>query len=138
VAVPRIVDLWAVVPAALGRVEFDTLEEGNEAAIVLRQLRQAILDVFRRHLAGADLSGLVERFEAGLVVETGELVPAEDLRAAVGDLPALASWARALGIAPDDAAGVASVLEFVLEGLHLARRLTKDDRGVPGTAVYGS
>jgi magnesium chelatase subunit I len=137
VAVPRIVDLWAVVPAALGRVEFDTLEEGNEEAIVTRQLRQAILDVFRRHLAGEDLAGLVTRFEEGLVVDTGELVPAGDLRAQLGDVPGLDRWARALGVGPDDPPGAASVLELVLEGLHLARRLSKDAGGAAGRASYG-
>ncbi|MBW3618963.1 MAG: AAA family ATPase [Actinobacteria bacterium] len=136
VAVPRIVDLWAVVPAALGRIEFDTLEEGNELAIVTRQLRQAILDVFREHLAGADLSGLVSRFDEGLVVGTGELVPAATLREATGEVPGLATWARTLGVDPDDPEGAASVLEFVLEGLHLARRLTKDS-GDEATAAYG-
>lgn len=138
VAVPRVVDLWAVVPAALGRIEFDTLEEGNEVAIVTRQLRQAILDVFRDHLAGEDLSALVERFDAGLVVETGELVPAQAVRTAAGDVPGLAAWGRALGVDPDDAEGIASVLEFALEGLHLARRLSKDPGdGGAGAARYG-
>ncbi len=138
VAVPRIVDLWAVVPAALGRVEFDTLEEGRETEIVTRYLRQAILAVFRGHLAGEDLSGLVERFEQeGMEVETGELLSADRLLQQFGGrVPALHRWVEEFGVGPDDPAAVASVLELVLEGLHLARRLSKTE-GPDGHAHYG-
>ena len=67
-AVPRVVDLWPVVDAALGRVEFDTLEQGNEPQIVARALRHAILDVWRDHLVGIDVGDLLRRFdEQGMV-----------------------------------------------------------------------
>jgi magnesium chelatase subunit I len=130
-AVPRVSDLWAVVPAALGRVEFDTLEEGHETEIVGRLLRHAILVVFRRHLAGRDVDALLERFEAdGLEVVTGPLTPAADLLAQFGDrIPNLHAWMDALGEPADDPGAAAAALEFVLEGLHLGRRLNKDDAG---------
>ena len=40
-AIPRVVDLWAILPACIGRVEFDTLEEGREADIIGRALKEA-------------------------------------------------------------------------------------------------
>jgi magnesium chelatase subunit I len=43
VAVPRMVDLRAVVPAALGRVEFELLEEGRELEVVEHALARAML-----------------------------------------------------------------------------------------------
>jgi hypothetical protein len=52
-AVPRVCDLPAVMDASLGRIEFDTIEEGREEEILSRALRQAILDVFR-HRCRAD------------------------------------------------------------------------------------
>jgi magnesium chelatase subunit I len=136
VAVPRVIDLRAVVPAALGRVEFELLEEGRELEVVEHALARAILTVWRRHLAGEDLARLVARFDAGeLAVETGDLVPGPGvLEGFGGRIEGLARWMRRLdesgaegGGASEDPELAASVVEFVLEGLHLGRRLNRDD-----------
>ena len=131
VAVPRVVDLWPVVGAALGRVEFDTLEEGNEERIVATALRRAILSVWRERLAGEDVSRVLQRFEdEGLSVSTGDLVPAQQVLDQFGDrVDGLNGWVRALDVAAEDVGALASVVEFVLEGLHLGRRLLKDADG---------
>ena len=78
-AVPRVVDLPAVLMSSEGRVEFDTIEEGREAEILLRAMRTAELEVFRRRLSGYDFAALLARFDEGLAVDTGELTPASDL-----------------------------------------------------------
>jgi magnesium chelatase subunit I len=147
-AVPRIVDLRAVLPAALGRIEFDLLDEGGEVEIVDLALRRALLIVWRRHLAGEDLRELVRRFdEDGLQVDTSDLTPGADVLAAFGDrVEGLARWTERLGEpAPGEGAGwdaaddvevAASVAEFVLEGLHLGRRLNRDDLD-DGLVRYG-
>ncbi|MBW3561043.1 MAG: sigma 54-interacting transcriptional regulator [Actinobacteria bacterium] len=133
-AVPRIVDLWPIVLAALGRVEFDLLEEGRELDIVERLLRQAILLTWRRHLGREDLGGLVERFEQGLVLETSDERSASDVLADMGeDVPGLARMMDRLDVPAEDPALAASVLEFALEGLHLAKRLNKEQVGAGGT-----
>src|SRR5207244_5496242 len=46
-AVPRIVDLSAVLAGSLGRIEFDAIEEGREEEILFRAERSALLEVFR-------------------------------------------------------------------------------------------
>ena len=51
-AVPRLVDLPPVLAGSMGRVEFDSIEEGREEEILLRAFRSAVLEVFRRRLAG--------------------------------------------------------------------------------------
>ena len=84
---PRVVDLPAVLMSSEGRVEFDTIEEGREAEILLRAMRTAELEVFRRRL-GYDFAPLLARFDEGLSIDTGELTPASDLLDAIGDLPA--------------------------------------------------
>ncbi len=128
VAVPRVVDLWPVVPAALGRVEFDTLEEGNEEEIVARLLRHALLVVWRRHLGGEDFGELLRRFEDdALEVLTGEDVAAADVLGQFGErVPALHRWMQRLGVPAEDPGAAACAVEFVLEGLHLGRRLNKE------------
>jgi magnesium chelatase subunit I len=125
-AVPRVVDLPAVLMSSEGRVEFDTIEEGREAEILTRALRTAELEVFRRRLSGYDFAPLLSRFDEGLEVDTGELTPAGELLDVVGDLPGLAKLLERLGVEEESPGVAASALEFALEGLFLSRRLNKD------------
>src|ERR671918_397587 len=74
--VPRICDLPTVVAASLGRVEFDTIEEGREDDILERALSTSVLKVFRRRLSGFDFTPLLSRFEEGLTAETSDLTSA--------------------------------------------------------------
>ncbi|GIU99879.1 MAG: hypothetical protein KatS3mg014_1495 [Actinomycetota bacterium] len=125
-AVPRVCDLPAVLASSLGRIEFDTIEEGREEEILARALKAAELEVFRRRLSGFDLRPLLTRFETeGLVVETSDLTTAGELLAQVGELPGLAQLLRRLGVEEESPGVAASALEFALEGLHLSRRLNK-------------
>ena len=98
-------------------------------------LRRATDDTFRAHLGSADLSGLLATFEGGGTVETGDLVPAADLLARVGEVPGLAKIMQRLGMDGSESPGhAAAAIEFALEGLYLMRRLSKDT--VDGGAVY--
>jgi magnesium chelatase subunit I len=127
-AVPRVADLPAVLQASMGRVEFETFEEGREPEIMDRMLRQATLEVYRRRLGGFDFSALVKRFdEEGLEVTTGDLTPAQDVLKQVGQVKGLAQLMKRLGVEDESPAHAASALEFALEGLHLSRRLNKHD-----------
>jgi magnesium chelatase subunit I len=134
--VARVVDLPAVVPVSLGKVEFDQLEEGRELELLKHLLRRAVADTWRARLAGTDLSGLLGRFEEGGTVETGDLVAAPELLRRVGTVPGLAQLLRRLGDGHAETPGLAAAaLEFAMEGLHLAKRLAKEE--LPGRAVYG-
>ncbi len=132
-AVPRIADVWPLVSSAQGRIEFDTLDEGREEDIVAMALRRAILETWRAHLTGVDVHWLLERFDdEDLEVVTGALVGARDLLdQVVGDArpDGLVDAMSALGVSAEDPGAAASVLELLLEGLHLGRRLSKDVDG---------
>ena len=135
-AVARPCDLAQVLTSGMGKVEFETFEEGREADILDRTMRRALLEVFRRRVGGADLSRLVELFEGGLVVETGDLVRGEELLAQLrSGVPGLAQILPALGVEAESPALAASALEMALEGLHLSRRLDRLDVG-PATFRY--
>jgi magnesium chelatase subunit I len=125
-AVARVCDLPSVVAASRGKVEFESAEEGRELEVLHHLLRRATADVFRAHLSGLDLSGLQQRFEQGATVETGELVPAADLLASLGPVPGWRSCSQRLASSRSRGAG-RRALEFALEGLHLHRRLGKDE-----------
>jgi magnesium chelatase subunit I len=135
-AVARVSDLPAVVPVARGKVEFEASEEGREVEVLAHLLRRATAETFRSRLGGFDLSAVQAKFDGEVTVETGELVPAAELLRRVGPVPGLAKLLERLGIDGADSPGLAaSGLEFALEGLHLSRRLSKDE--LPGRTVYG-
>jgi len=135
-AVPRVCDLPAVLEASLGRVEFDTIEEGREEEILLRAMRSAELEVFRRRLSGFDFQPVLAKFAGGFVAETSDLMPASGVLAQFGDLPGLAKLLERLGVEEESPGSAASALEFALEGLHLSRRLNKDESGRIGAYRY--
>jgi magnesium chelatase subunit I len=134
--VARVTDLAAMVPAVRGKVEFDSLEEGREVDILAHLLKRTVADTFRSRLAGIDLSALQKRVEAGGPIETGDLVPATALLTAIGPVPGLSQILTRLDLDGAESPGIAaSALEFALEGLHLHRRLSKEE--LPGRTVYG-
>jgi magnesium chelatase subunit I len=138
IAVARVADLPAIVPAVQGKVEFEASEEGREADVLDHLLRRSVADTFRSRLGGVDLAPLVDLFAEGTIVETGELVPATDLLASLGTVPGLGRLLTALGIdeGAETPALAAAGLEFALEGLYLLRRLSKET--VDDRIVYGS
>ena len=100
-------------------------------------LRLATAETFRARLAGLDLSGFTEIFSEGSTVETGELVPAEELLGQFGTIPGLSKVLDRLGNGDDASTGhVAAAVELVLEGLHLTRRIDKET--LDGRSVYGA
>jgi len=137
-AVPRVCDLPAVVEAGLGRVEFDTIEEGREEEILSRALKTAELQVFRRRLSGFDFQPILSRFAQGFEAETSDLLPATDLLAQFGELPGLSKLLGRLGVEEESPGVAASAVEFALEGLHLSRRLNKDSAARAGSSRYRS
>lgn len=127
-AVPRVSDLGSLVQSTRGRVEFETFDEGREEEILARLLSQAIMEVYRERLAGFDVRPVLARFEEGVQAETGDLQTAAGLLAQLPglDLSGALLRLRLRGESPADAA---SALEFMLEGLHLTRRLNKTVTG---------
>ncbi|HEY7044940.1 MAG TPA: sigma 54-interacting transcriptional regulator [Nocardioidaceae bacterium] len=137
-AVARIGDLPGVLVTLQGKVEFEMGEEGREDEVFDHLLRLSTAATYREHLAGVDLNGFTQHFVDGDTVETGALVPAADLLAQLGTIPGLSSVLDGLGVGEDNVSPgqVAAAVEFVLEGLHLTRRLSKDS--VDGTTIYGT
>ena len=136
-AVPRVVDLPAVLAGSQGRVEFDAIEEGREEEILSRTSRQAVLEVFRRRLSGFDFAPIVSRFDEGLEVETSDTTPASEFLRQFGEAPGLGRLLGRLGVEEESPGVAASALEFALEGLHLSRRLNKEGADRAGAVRYG-
>ncbi len=134
-AAPRISDLPAVLPSTAGKIELESVGEATpEEKIVDRLVTRAVSAVFARHLDVNRLGPVVGAFDSELVVETGELVPSREYVRWAREIPGLGEAVARLG-AGSSPASVASGVEFILEGLHLARRLNKERRGA-GAGVY--
>ena len=129
-AAPRISDLPAVVASTAGKIELETLgDETREDRVVEKLVARAVVNVFNRHFALSELVPLIERFEEeGLEAEVGEFVPSRAHGEMVAAVPELRAAIARLD-AGESPAGIASATEFVLEGLHLNRRLNKERRG---------
>jgi len=130
-AVPRVSDLAALVSSTQGKVELEAMEEGKEAEVVAQLVGAAVLIVFRRRVTLSDTAGIVSQFASGKVVHAGDDLPSAEYLAQLRDVPGLEQPARALA-GPDAAespAALAAAVEFILEGLHLTKRLNKDASG---------
>jgi len=134
--VPRIADLEALASSTQGKIEIESVDEGRDGQVVEHLLRAAVLTVFRDRLPIERLRAVLEAFDGGEVVHTGDDVASADEAALVESIPALREPVLELTGGDESPAAIASAVEFVLEGLHLSKRLNKDALG--GKATYRS
>jgi magnesium chelatase subunit I len=90
--------------------------------------------VFKERLAPERLRDVLAAFDDGVVAHAGEDVPSSQLVELVTSVPALREPVETLTGGDESPAAVAAAVEFVLEGLHLSKRLNKDGSGA--RAVY--
>ena len=126
--VPRISDLAFVLPTLSGKVEFETVEEGRDDQIIERMVQGAVVAVFNRRCNISELEPVVQAFKAGLSVETGEALAAKDYQKLLKQVDGLGDAVSELASQRGPAIR-ASAIEFILEGLHLNKRLNKDQVG---------
>ena len=132
-AVPRISDLPSVIPSSAGKLEMETWEEGDDQTVLEKIIKTAVLNVFRRHFEANQFSELVQRFDAGLTFEVSEGQPADRYSAMLRELPGMEKALKSLGLEKGPALA-ASGVEFVLEGLHLSKRINKTE--MDGGSIY--
>ncbi len=127
--VPRVSDLSAAVASTQGKIEVEALEEGQEGQVIAQLLAAATLLVFRESIALPEAGEIVDAFEGEVVAHAGDDLPSSDYLELLAQVPALEPPTRRIA---GDTAGpgeMASALEFLLEGLHLTKRLNKDASG---------
>jgi magnesium chelatase subunit I len=140
VGAPRISDLGAVIASTVGKIELESVgDEAPEERVVERLITKALFATFGRQVPIDDLDDVVLAFEDGLVVETGDRIPSSDYVRWAHEVPGLLDAVRRLDPfdvtdGAEEPAVVASAVEFLLEGLHLSRRINKDRSGA--SVVY--
>ena len=120
---PRISDLPYLVASLGGKIEMETFGEGREDRLVEDLTKRATLAIFSRYCNVDDLEDIVTAFDLGNAVETGSDVPSGAYASALSNIPGLSSIVAILTGDDRRPEVQASAVEFVLEGLHLNRRL---------------
>jgi len=134
--VSRVCDLGALAASTSGKVEIESLEEGREGIILENLVKASVLTVFKELVPLDQVREVVAAFEEGVVAHTGEDIASVDLAALVQQVPALSAAVNSLAAGDESPAAVAAAVEFVLEGLHLSKRLNKDSVAGSSSATY--
>jgi magnesium chelatase subunit I len=124
VAAPRVSDLTAIAASTGGKIEMESLGDSTEDKVLGKIMQRALLTVFNRNFSSGELDEVVGAFQDGLKIEVSDSMPADLYLRHLGQVRPLQAAVRKLG--DQDPASVAAAVEFVLEGLHLSKKLNKD------------
>jgi len=121
-ACPRISDLPYIQASFSGKIELETFEEGREGRVVDDLTRRGVLRIFGKYFEVSELEKVVASFNQGETVVASSEKPASTYVELLRRVSGLAEAVRRL---TDDQRPevIASAVEFILEGLHLNRRL---------------
>src|SRR5437867_699579 len=123
---PRVSDLGAIVASTSGKIEMETLGDGGEDKVLGKLVQKAVLNVFNRSFTGGELDQVVAAFQDGFGIEVADTMPSKEYVRQIAEIRPLHAAVKKLGAS--NPAGTAAALEFVLEGLHLSRKLNKDTK----------
>jgi magnesium chelatase subunit I len=122
---PRVSDLTAVAASTMGKVELEAVGDTKEDRLIERLVQGAVVNVFNRYFMVQEFEEFVRAFDNGLTLEVADTLPSMDYALQASQVPGMKEAIAKLG-AQSNPAVIASAVEFVLEGLHLNRRLNKD------------
>jgi magnesium chelatase subunit I len=131
--VARVCDLDALAASSGGKIEIESLEEGREGTILQNLVKGAVLTVYKERVSPDQVRDVVAAFEQGIVAHTGEDIASIDEARLVEEVPAMRAAVLGLTEGDEAPAAIASAVEFVLEGLHLSKRLNKDTTATGAT-----
>jgi magnesium chelatase subunit I len=141
--VPRISDLAYLAASTRGKIELTlTEDEGAEEKVLAKLLGEAIKNCFEANFEIKQFRHLVEWFEGGKTLLTGDKLPASAYVQKLNEIPVLKNGVLKFMERPElhdvraqaEAPLMASVAEFILEGLHVENRLNKSAKA--GETTY--
>ncbi len=140
---PRVSDLAYLAASTRGKIELTLSEDdGAEEKVLAKLLGEAVKNLFEASFDLKQFRGLVEWFEGGKTLMTGDKLPATEYVKKLNEIPVLKTAVMKFLERPDlkeiraqaETPLLASVLEFILEGLHVENRLNKSAKA--GENVY--
>jgi magnesium chelatase subunit I len=127
--VPRPSDIYAALPSLTGKLELEYEGELRGADTVAREIiRQAMAKIFKKHFDSVPLHSVVQWFELGGTLKYSPQAPSEELFQQFRKIQGLLEKTQGLGLkAKDDPSLLASGAEFILEGLHALKRISRNE-----------
>jgi magnesium chelatase subunit I len=141
--VPRVSDLGSVVASSRGKLELTMSEdEGHEDKLIHRIIEEAVKNIFALHFDVREFRPMVDHFESGHSVEVGDGLSTRAMLERIAKVPGLRKRAEEAaaemvpGLSDREAkdTAIASVAEFILDGLHVHNKLNKTAKA--GGATY--
>jgi len=123
--VPRISDLPAVVASTAGKIELESVGDVSEERVIERLVQRSVLNVFNRTFSLAEFDSLLAAFGRGATMHVSSTQASGEYVKQALQIPGMKGAVAKLGASGNPAA-VAAAVEFVLEGLHLNRKLNKE------------
>lgn len=128
--IPRICDLTYLIASCRGKIEMTLAEEeGAEDKLIRSLVGEAVKKVFARYDDADGHDNITEQFKGNLTFPAGDDLSADEfvanMKAIKGLTQAANALAKELHLDGGDPATLASVGEFLLEGLYVHNRLSK-------------
>jgi magnesium chelatase subunit I len=132
VAVPRILDLYSALPAITGKLELEYEGELKGGDTVAREIiRGAVGKIYSEVFDGVNMSHVIQWFDLGGSLKLDETADSRHMVEQLAGIQGLMEKTAALGLTANEPDAVrASAAEFILEGLHAHRRISRsEERG---------
>jgi magnesium chelatase subunit I len=128
-AVPRIVDLYSALPSITGKLELEYEGELKGGEAVARELiRLAVGRIFNRYFEGVNLGQVVQWFDLGGSLKLDETMDSASMVRQLSGIQGLMEKTAALGLGANEPDAMrAAAAEFILEGLHAHRRISRNE-----------
>ncbi|HEX8985266.1 MAG TPA: magnesium chelatase, partial [Bryobacteraceae bacterium] len=128
-AVPRVLDVYAALPAITGKLELEYEGELKGGDAVARELiRSAVGKVFSSLFENDNLSQVVQWFDLGGSLKLDENADSASMMSQLASIQGLTEKLGVFRLTPKDPPALrASAAEFVLEGLYAHRRIARNE-----------
>jgi magnesium chelatase subunit I len=129
-AVPRITDVYAAIPAITGKFELEYEGELKGADNVARELiRGAVSSVFDGYFPNGDFRQITDWFDMGGSLQVGDTLPSNEIVSRTGQVQGLHEAARTIVAKRAAEPQMAAAVDFVLEGLYAQRKIGRSVEG---------
>ena len=128
-AVPRVLDLYSALPAITGKLELEYEGELKGGDTVAREIiRTAVGKVYTEFFDGVNMNQIVQWFDLGGSLKLDEQADSRRMVEQLAGIQGLMEKTAALGLSANEPDAVrAGAAEFILEGLHAHRRISRNE-----------
>src|SRR4029077_18521435 len=128
-AVPRVTDIYSALPAITGKLELEYEGELKGGDTVARELiRTAVGKIYNEFFEGVNFSQVINWFDIGGSLKLDEGVDSATMVRQLDAIQGLMEKTKALGLTENEPDAVrAAAAEFILEGLHAHRRISRNE-----------